>query len=188
MAASVLSQYRVLIAPGLHNSGAEHWQSRWQRLYARFERVEQEDWEQPDLDRWAARVDRLRAEDRRPTLIVAHSFGTLASVHSVARDPSNVAGLLLVAPADPDKFGVAARLPQQALPCPAIVIGSSNDPWMTAQKAAGWAARWEADFLNAGALGHINADSGLGDWLDGQRQLQLLAELAHNHRVMAHLA
>jgi len=181
---SVLDQFRVLIAPGLHNSGPAHWQSRWQRVFPAFERVQQDDWDVPDLARWSARADRLRQrgaeQARKPVLIVAHSFGTLATVHSVARDPSGVAGLLLVAPADPDKFGVAARLPQHALPVPAIVVGSTNDPWMAAPRAAQWARRWHSRFINAGALGHINAESGLGDWHQGLDALYFLAELAHN--------
>jgi len=42
-----LSSFRVLVAPGLYNSGPLHWQSRWQRLYPAFERVEQEKWHAP---------------------------------------------------------------------------------------------------------------------------------------------
>jgi len=188
MAASVLSEFRVLVAPGLHNSGPEHWQSRWQRLYSRFERVGQDDWDVPDLAAWSARVSASRRQDRRPTLIVAHSFGCLASAHSIAADPTQVAGVLLVAPADPDKFGVAARLPQRDLGCPSIMIASTNDPWMSLEKAALWARRWGSDFVNGGALGHINAESGLGEWLFGQQQLQLLAERAHNGRRVPQLA
>jgi predicted alpha/beta hydrolase family esterase len=180
--AGLLSRFRVLVAPGLHGSGPEHWQSRWQRLYPAFERVEQDRWDQPDLPAWSARVSRLRRQDSRPTLIVAHSFGTLATVHSLARDPAGVAGVLLVAPADPDKFGVAAQLPTERLPCPSIVLASSNDPWMKAQHAALWAQRWGSEYINLGALGHINAESGLGDWLAGQRLLQILAERAHNEQ------
>ncbi|GGB92201.1 RBBP9/YdeN family alpha/beta hydrolase [Pseudoduganella buxea] len=181
--AGTLSPFRLLVAPGLHNSGPDHWQSRWQRLYPAFQRVQQRDWSTPDLASWRSRVDAARQEDRRPTLIVAHSFGCLASVASVACDPSHVAGLLLVAPADPDKFGVAGQLPVTELPCPSILIASSNDPWMTAEKARLWAERWGSSYVAAGALGHINAESGLGDWLFGQQQLQLLAERAHNVRV-----
>lgn len=188
MTSSVLAGFRVLIAPGLHNSGPEHWQSRWQALHPGFERVEQDDWDAPDLPRWSARVDQSRqlgAGDRRPTLIVAHSFGSLATVHSVARDPSGVAGLLLVAPADPDKFGVGDALPQAALPVPSILIGSGNDPWMAAPRAALWARRWHSRFIDAGALGHINAESGLGDWPEGLETLYFLAEQAHNSALAA---
>ena len=102
MALRSFSDYRVLIVPGLHNSGPGHWQSRWQRLYPQFERVEQDNWEQPDLAAWSARLDRARREDSRPTLSVAHSFGCLTTAHSLARDPHGVAGVLLVGPADGD--------------------------------------------------------------------------------------
>ena len=55
--AHALAEFRVLIAPGLHNSGPDHWQSRWQRLFPAFERVQQDDWDVPDLARWSARLD-----------------------------------------------------------------------------------------------------------------------------------
>lgn len=177
---TALSPYRVLVAPGLDNSGPEHWQSRWQRLYPSFQRVEQRDWSTPDLPAWSGRIDAARQVERRATLIVAHSFGCLASVRSAARDPAHIAGLLLVAPADPDKFGVADQLPHEALPFPTIVIASSNDPWMKLERARDWATRWGSTFIEGGELGHINAESGLGDWLFGQQQLQALAERAHN--------
>ena len=185
MTGNSLTEFRVLVAPGLHNSGPQHWQSRWQRLYPAIERIRQDDWETPDLARWSARVDRERRQDRRPTLILAHSFGCLASVLSVVREPEHVAGLLLVAPADPDKFGIAAQLPQQRLPCPSIMIASTDDPWMSAPRAEQWARRWGSIFVNGGALGHINAESQLGDWLFGQQQLRKLAELAHNEALLA---
>jgi hypothetical protein len=63
--ASVFAEFRVLIAPGLHNSGPDHWQSRWQRLFPAFERVQQDDWEA----RSAALVGTcrsLRQRDTRP--------------------------------------------------------------------------------------------------------------------------
>jgi hypothetical protein len=60
------------------------------------------------------------------------------------------------------------------------MVASTNDPWMTVEKAETWAERWGSDFVNAGALGHINAESGLGDWRFGQRLLQVLAQRASN--------
>jgi hypothetical protein len=38
-----------------------------------------------------------------------------------------------------------------------------------------WAGRWGSEFVNVGALGHINADSGLGDWRLGLSLLRRLA-------------
>jgi hypothetical protein len=75
-------------------------------------------------------------------------------------------------------------LPHGALPCPSIMVASANDPWMTAHSAETWARRWGSDFVNAGALGHINAESGLGDWRFGQRLLQALARRALNQRAV----
>lgn len=173
-----LADYRVLVAPGLHGSGPEHWQSRWERLYPTFERVEQTDWATPDLPRWSARLGDVLAQDDKPVVVVAHSFGCLTTVHRAAAlaredEPARIAAALLVAPADPEKFNVSDAV-QFKLPFPSLVVGSSNDPWMSAERARHWAKVWHAQFLNVGALGHINAESGLDDWLEGQALLQQL--------------
>jgi uncharacterized protein len=180
MANRSLSDFRVLVVPGLNNSGPQHWQSRWQRLYPGFERVEQEHWEVPALALWSQRLlDLLRLPSTRPVLLVAHSFGCLTTVHTaLAKEPQLeelVAGALLVAPADPEKFGVSAEL-RASLPFPANLVGSLDDPWMEAGRAAMWAKVWGAEYVNAGALGHINAESNLGDWLYGQSLLQRLVQ------------
>ena len=69
MARSSILDFRILIVPGLHGSGPDHWQSRWQRLYPYFERIEQAQWDVPDLAgegaaQAAARANRL--SDRGP--------------------------------------------------------------------------------------------------------------------------
>ena len=180
MATQLFPEFHVIIVPGLHDSSPGHWQSRWHQRHPPWSRVRQDDWERPQLAAWAARLGQARAADPRPALLVAHSFGCLTAVHSIARDAANVAGVLLVAPADPDKFGVSDILPALPLPCPSIMVASSNDPWMRPDCAARWAARWDCDLVQAGALGHINADSGLGDWPEGMALLRELAERAHN--------
>src|SRR5450830_26239 len=181
-----LADFRVLVVPGLHGSGPEHWQSRWQRLYPSFERVEQDRWDTPDLPVWSQRLQDVLQKDRRPTLIVAHSFGCLTTVFGATvvaaagagirhrSNSSNIVGALLVAPADPDKFNVVDAVSTR-LPFPSLLIGSDSDPWMTAERAAYWAQMWGSDFRNIGALGHINAESGLGDWHDGQDLLKAFA-------------
>ncbi len=180
MATQLFPDFHVIIVPGLHDSGPAHWQSRWQQRHAEFSRVRQDDWERPQLGAWAARLDEVRASDPRPALFIAHSFGCLATVHSLARDGRNAAGALLVAPADPVKFGVADLLPALALPCPTLMVASANDPWMRADSAAAWARRWGSELVEGGWLGHINAESGLGDWPDGAALLHRLADRAHN--------
>ena len=185
MAQELYPQYQVILVPGLHNSSADHWQSLWHASHPEFYRVEQDDWDDPDLPGWTARLDQVRALDPRPALFIAHSFGCLASVASIAANPADVAGALLAAPADPHKFGIDAALPHAALPAPSILISSRDDPWMAPAGAALWAHRWASELLDAGAIGHINAASGLGDWPFGRNALQSLVERASSNHAAA---
>jgi predicted alpha/beta hydrolase family esterase len=67
------------------------------------------------------------------------------------------------------------------------VLASTDDPWMPLSGAAAWAARWGSRFVNAGALGHINAESGLGAWPAGWEHLHRLVDLAHTvHPALRH--
>lgn len=155
---------RLVIVPGLHGSGAGHWQTWLQGEVAGSVRVAQDDWGTPDLERWSARVaDTVAALGPGPHVIAAHSFGCLATVRAALRRPRlHVARLLLVAPAEPDRFGVAHALPQARLGVPSCVVGSETDPWMSAPQARAWARRWGSEWINLGDAGHINVASGHG--------------------------
>ena len=172
----------TLIVPGLRSSGTGHWQTWFEEQIPGTIRVIQSDWTTADLAGWSRRV--VRDVERTPGrhIVVAHSFGVLAAVHALAADNGKIAGALLVAPADPDRFGIGAHLPAGALPFPAAVVGSSNDPWMALWKAAQWADHWGADFVNLGEAGHINTDSGFGPWPEG------LALLERLRRKSAHIS
>jgi predicted alpha/beta hydrolase family esterase len=177
MAGSSILDFRILVVPGLHGSGPAHWQTRWQRLFPYFERVEQLQWDVPDLHVWSDRLDKVLRQSSQPALIVAHSFGCLAAVHRIGKGAPTVSGALLVGPADPEKFGIFESVRNVRMPIPAMLVASSTDPWMDIRNAAAWAGTWGSDFINVGALGHINADSGLGDWQHG---LTLLCRLARS--------
>jgi predicted alpha/beta hydrolase family esterase len=155
---------RVLIVPGLHDSGPAHWQSWLEAQEPEARRVVQRDWQAAELDRWAARVGSVleRAGDG-PWIAVAHSFGCLALARHLELVPdSPVRAALFVAPADPDRFGIAGLLPQQRLALPSTLIASDNDPWMSAAESRRWAQRWGSTWLTLGDAGHINADAGFG--------------------------
>lgn len=157
----------TLIVPGLNGSGAAHWQTWFETLLPDACRVEQDDWAHADLALWSQRVlDRIDAATGR-IVLVAHSFGCLASVAAAAQRQDRIAAALLVAPADPRKFGVSALLPQQHLGFPSIVVASSNDPWVALGTARYWAGRWASRLVNVGARGHINTDAGFGPWPEG---------------------
>ena len=155
---------RLLIIPGLRDSGATHWQSWLQQQYRDARRVVQRDFSQPDLERWSERIgSSLDHAGSGPWIAVAHSFGCLALVRHLAEQPdSPIQQALLVAPAEPDKFGLAELLPHQRLPIPSTVIASQNDPWMSAASALRWAGRWGSNYSNLGQVGHINTESGFG--------------------------
>jgi len=169
------SRQRFVLVPGLFDSGPAHWQSAWHERFPSWKRVTQREWNTPDLDAWIAAIERTLAPLQTPAILVAHSFGTLAASVVAARNPDAVSGLLLVAPADPVKFGLEYRVPQGGIPVPTTLVASRNDPWLRYEWAAIYAARWGAKLFDLGLAGHINADSGYGPWPDG---LPILNELA----------
>jgi len=48
----------ILNVPGLNNSSAEHWQSRWEQQYPWHHRVNLGVWSSPDRNIWVQRLDR----------------------------------------------------------------------------------------------------------------------------------
>jgi uncharacterized protein len=162
-----------LIVPGLGDSGEGHWQSHWEQRFPDARRVHQASWTEPDLERWSNQIVRT-LEAHGESWIIAHSFGCLATVHALAKVSGLVLGVFLVAPADPDKFGVTDLLPRHTLPVKGALVASRNDPWFGFEKARLWATRWELPVFDAGDAGHINVDSGHGEWEQGWRWLQQL--------------
>ncbi len=160
---------RVLVIPGLHDSGPTHWQSRLQAHFRQAVRVQQVDWAAPDLKAWAERIEVTLAElPPARWVAVAHSFGCLALLHHLAtraldnNGRHGVQSALLVAPADPDKFNIAELLPQGHPGIDTVLVASETDPWMTYPKASVWARTWESQLINLGDAGHINVASGFG--------------------------
>jgi uncharacterized protein len=174
---------RLLIVPGLHDSGPAHWQTWLEAHFRHALRAQQDDWSAPDLGRWAARIGETLARDPHARWIaVAHSFGCLALAHHLADAPGAVQAALLVAPADPEKFGVAARLPQDHLPVPSVLVGSDTDPWMSAGRARAYARLWGSQFINLGDVGHINTEAGFGPLPQAKTLTELLIHRVERSR------
>lgn len=154
---------RLLIVPGLHDSGDGHWQSWLQAQFGDALRVRQRDFATPDLQRWSERIDATLNAADGGFIAVAHSFGCLALVEHLARSAHTpIRAALLVAPADPDRFGIAAELPSRRLQRPLSLVYSLNDPWMSAGSARRWASIWGAQAINLGSAGHVNTEAGFG--------------------------
>lgn len=169
-----------LIVPGLRGSGPDHWQTWMEGLLPDARRVEQADWNNPDLLRWSIAVANTIADLRVPVVLVGHSFGALAAALASSVRREWIEAVFLVAPADPVKFSAAHLLPREPLPFPSMVVASSNDPWVNHEVAKGWARRWESRFVSAGPLGHINSESGHGPWPQGMALLDELLKSARS--------
>jgi hypothetical protein len=46
-------------------------------------------------------------------------------------------------------------------------VASANDPYGSLEFARFAASAWGSRFINIGSAGHINSNSGLGEWNDG---------------------
>ena len=175
----------VLTVPGLDGSGLDHWQSRWERRLPTCERVQMGDWAYPQRAKWIERLDQAIQRSVQPVVLTAHSLGCLAVAWwakerwSLAQQ-DRVVGALLVAPADverpgaPDQIKGFYPIPREPLPFPSLLVASRNDQYVTFAAADRIAQMWGSQLVDTGYLGHINAESGLGEWSDG---LRLLASL-----------
>jgi predicted alpha/beta hydrolase family esterase len=182
---------RLLVLPGLGGSGPEHWQTRWEAADAACARVHQSDWDRPDLVAWLRSVDAALAEIDGPVALVAHSLACALVAHGARRPAwTRVVAALLVAPADvdsptrtPPETRCFSPVPTQSLPFAATVVASQNDPFVDFARARELARRWGAELVDVGAIGHINAASGLGDWAEGRRVLGALVARAARREV-----
>lgn len=182
--ASVESEgFSVLTVPGLGNSEDGHWQTEWEQLLPGAARADLGDWDDPDPDIWAERLDFAIRLAKRPVIVVAHSLGCHAFVRWAGRhgEESPVRAALLVAPPDCERPGALKSIRRFAhtgvsrLRFPAIVVGSPDDNWASIEAERGLARRWGADFVDAGRIGHINVASRIGLWPAGLRLLEGLA-------------
>ena len=173
-----MSDPTILLLPGWQNSDPDHWQSRWESRYGDI-RVQQHDWMRPLRGDWSAQLEEAVLAAPGPVALVAHSLGCVlvASWAAHSRHAAKVRGALLVAPGDTESDDLRQRIPgwapivRQALPFPALMVAASNDPYCAAARSRQLAADWGARYLDAGARGHLNSESGLGDWPEGRALL-----------------
>ena len=180
-----LASLRVLLLTGWQNSGPAHWQSRWEALQTapfEFVRVEQSDWMRPLRGDWMIQLEEAVLAAPGPVLLAAHSLGCMltAAWAEHSQNTHRVVGALVVAPGDPEREELRAVLKswspivRKPLPFNSILLGSENDPYCDFARAQGFAQSWGSQFVNYGASGHINAESGLGDWPEGLHYLEQL--------------
>lgn len=173
----------LLICPGIGNSGPKHWQSLWEQAHDGFVRVGQRDWYRPVCTEW---VDTLEATVRRhgpDAVFVAHSLACLAIAHWACQRGTQIRAAFLVAvpdatgPSFPSEAQGFGSTPMCRLPFPSLVVASTDDPYASLKYSMDCATAWGSRFVNIGRAGHINADSGFGDWPEGYAMLQEFLKL-----------
>lgn len=172
----------IVIVPGLNGSGPDHWQTHWEALLPNAIRAVQADWVRPRRRPWIdALINTIAAHPG--AILVAHSLGCALVANAVKDFPNvDVIAALLVSPSDvdwvehiEDPLRDFAPMPLSRFPFRTIVAASRNDPYVKFERAEFFAAEWGAELVDVGAKGHINADSGLGDWPEGLAILERLS-------------
>ena len=157
----------IVIVPGWRDSDPGHWQSLWAKSLSGAVRVQQDDWITPLRTAWVAGISKTILAQPGPVVIAAHSLGCIAVTHLPPEVVQRIQGALLVAPADPERRGILsdfAPVPYQTLPYRSIVVASDNDPYCPVRRATAYSRAWGSDLVKLVGAGHINVESGHGDW------------------------
>ncbi|MCZ4224158.1 RBBP9/YdeN family alpha/beta hydrolase [Pedobacter rhodius] len=165
--------------PGLGNSGPEHWQGYFEKSAANFKRIEQSDWDTPACKDWVENTDNaISGLDPKTVVLIGHSLGCIAIANWAKTSKIRIKGALLVAPSDVeaprytfDTVGFES-VPLDRIGFKTIVVASTNDEWISIERAAFFAENWGSEFINIGEAGHINAASGFGEWKEGLELLK----------------
>jgi predicted alpha/beta hydrolase family esterase len=171
----------ILILPGLGNSGEKHWQTLWELRFTQFNRINQNEWEKPVCKEWIAHIDEVVMQHNPAEIIlVGHSLACAAIGFWAQEYHRVIKGALLVAPSDTEapSYPVGttgfAPMPMNKLPFPSITVMSTNDEYVSIDRAQDFASAWGSELINIGNAGHINAESNLMFWEFG---LELLSRL-----------
>ena len=62
-------------------------------------------------------------------------------------------------------------MPLSRLPFPSIVVASTNDVYVSVERARQFADAWGSRLVFIGDAGHVNAASGYGPWPEGEQML-----------------
>ena len=162
------------IIPGLGNSGEQHWQTYFEKQLDNAQRIEQRDWDAPACHDWINTIDEaIRSYDPSTIVLIAHSLGCATIAHWAKQYNRIIKGALLVAPSDLEAPAYTfpatgfSPVPAENLNFRTIVVASTNDPWVSIERAKYFADAWGSEFIDIGEAGHINALSGYGEWQQG---------------------
>ncbi|MDV6274425.1 alpha/beta hydrolase [Rhodococcus erythropolis] len=179
----------VVIVPGLRDHVEDHWQTHLERSLDNVLTVPPLEADKLSRDARVAALDEVLTSVSGPVVLVAHSAGVMTVAHWVKAHPREVAGALLVTPADlelplPESYPSLEQLdrngwlpiPRQRLPFPSTVAASRNDPLAGYRRVVGLAEGWGSRLLDLGDVGHLNPASGYGYWPRAESLVRELLE------------
>ena len=176
----------VLLLPGLYNSGPDHWQSLWEIKHSEYQRVQQRDWETPRCADWVQTLHHsIYSRGNGSIVLAGHSLACATIAHYAAMHgdcEGRVAAAFLVAPSDveapsypPGSTGFNP-MPLRQLPFRSVLVASTDDPYLSPERAEFFARAWGSRFFKIADAGHINAASGYGPWPEGEAWLEQLRQ------------
>ena len=152
-----MNKHRVLLLPGLGNSGPDHWQTHWEQAFPEFVRVIQTDWDTPSADVWVEQLHREIMSSTTPAILVAHSLACCFVARWALTHSGPVAAAFLVAPSDveaanyPSGTTGFSPMPLLKLPFKTLVVASSDDEYVPLHRGKQFAEAWGSEYVLLGA-------------------------------------
>jgi hypothetical protein len=124
----------------------------------------------PSKNRWMKQAKGI-LEELQPDIVICHSLGCILWLHlSLEGEISPVKRLLLVAPPsltckiETLKTFFPVDVPDSLYADEAMLVTSDNDPYMSQEEAGILKKRLGIEMKVMSNGGHINAESGYGEW------------------------
>jgi predicted alpha/beta hydrolase family esterase len=173
-----MTEATVVLVPGLRGHVTDHWQTRLAATLPGARTVPPLGRVQPSLHARVTQLQRVVKQTPGPVVLVAHSAGCLVTVHWAAwyRGTKVVGALLATPPTLTEELPAAypsirdlrangwLPIPRLPLPFPSIVAASDDDPLADPLRLQSLARAWASRVHSLGSVGHLNPDSGFGDW------------------------
>jgi predicted alpha/beta hydrolase family esterase len=166
---------KVLLIHGWGGSDFPHWQS-WlaseiAKDYGCVSFLRFSDVDFPNLDEWETQLVK-HLDDFKPDIVICHSLANTLWFHLCNKDKIkiNIEKLYLVAPPRIDcdidelKTFFPVTTPKDLNAKEILLITSTNDPYMDIEEANKLQKELDVDMEMLDNVGHINADSGFGEW------------------------
>ncbi|QSZ40764.1 serine hydrolase family protein [Sulfurimonas aquatica] len=165
---------KVLLLHGWGGSNFPHWQS-WlageiAKEYGKVSFFSFSDFENPNLDIWMGELIK-ELEEFKPDIVICHSLATTLWFHLCnTQEVQSIETLYLVAPPSLTTYipelatFFPLSLPQNLYAKEALLIASTNDPYMSEDEAKRLQKKLNIPMEILENAGHINGDSGYGEW------------------------